>query len=279
VPKKFQVKVVRQRAIQAALVFTALINSVDMEGELPEELTAEMKVRLEIAGQPDLVIHDVFSGSSFSGGRAPQALFGQVGSVINLLSYNPHGPVHIRRIDCTTHIQAGRRTADVEAVELDSEIYSPGETVKATVFVRPYKGQRQRLPVTLELPADLPEGDYMATVTDDLSCARQIIRDNPTLSNPQNLEQLLEALRVQASAKRTNLVLRVPVGARGVALNGKSLPNLPPGMVQVMGQTRRTGAQPVGAALVSRHGTDWVVQGSESVRFTVTKNKRVSASP
>jgi hypothetical protein len=31
----------------------------------------------------------------------------------------------------------------------------------------------------------------------------------------------------------------------------------------------------MGGALVSRQNTDWVIQGSESVRFTVSKNKKV----
>jgi len=84
---------------------------------------------------------------------------------------------------------------------------------------------------------------------------------------------------VQTGAKRTNLVVRLPVSAQGVALNGKSLPNLPPSMVHILSTSRRTGAQTMGRALVSRQATDWVVQGSESVRFTVTKNKRVAAAP
>jgi hypothetical protein len=75
--------------------------------------------------------------------------------------------------------------------------------------------------------------------------------------------------------RRTNVVLRVPMSAVGVALEGKSLPNLPPSMVQILGNTRRTGAQTMGGALVSRHNTDWVVQGSESLHFTVAKHKRV----
>ena len=59
--------------------------------------------------------------------------------------------------------------------------------------------------------------------------------------------------------------------------SGKSLPNLPPSMVQILGNSRRTGAQTMGGALVSRKSTDWVFQGSESVRFTVTKNKKTLA--
>ena len=62
------------------------------------------------------------------------------------------------RIDCDTRILPGRRTAEIEAVELDSDAYRPGDTVKAAVFVRPYKSGRQRLAISLKLPADLPEG-------------------------------------------------------------------------------------------------------------------------
>jgi hypothetical protein len=278
-PKTFNVKLVRQRAMLAPLVYTSLTNSVDMEGELPEELTAELKAKIEVEGRPPVVIHDTFSGSSFSGGRAPQALYTQIASVVNLLTYNTYRPVRIKSIECDTRINPGRRTADIEAVELDSETYSPGETLKATVFIRPYKGLGQRVPVSLKLPADLPEGRYTATVCDDLANARQEVRDNPNLSNPQDLDQVFQALKVQTGAKRTNLVVRLPVSAQGVALNGKSLPNLPSSMVHILSTTRRTGAQTMGRALVARHATEWVVQGSESVHFNVSKLKRVSREP
>src|SRR5262249_36073977 len=141
-----------------------------------------------------------------------------------------------------------------------------------------YKQLPQRIRVSLKLPADMPEGSYTATVFDDLANARAELRDNPNLTNPQNIDQVLEALNVQTRAKRTNLVVRVPVNNVGVALGGKSLPNLPPSMVQILSNSRRTGAQSIGGALVSRHPSEWVVQGSESVKFTVAKNKRIAAS-
>jgi len=273
--KTFNVQIARQRSLLGTLVYTALTNSVDMGGELPEELTADLHAQIEVEGHPPVVIKDTFSGSTFSGGRAPQALYMQIAGIVNLLMYNSYKPIRISRIECDTHIRSGRRTAEIEAIELGSDTYSPGDTLNATVFLRPYKELRQRLPVTLKLPADLPEGDYSAVVCDDLTNARFEMRDNPNLSNPRELDQVFEALRVQTEAKRTNLVVRVPVNAIGVALDGKSLPNLPPSMVQILGNSRRTGAQPMGGALVSRQTTPWVVQGSESVRFTVTKNKKL----
>jgi hypothetical protein len=272
----FNVKIARQRNMLGTLVYTVLTNSVDMEGELPDELTAELRAKIDLEGQPSIEINDTFSGSSFSGGKAPQALYSQVAGVINLLNFNSYRPVRIQKIECETTIKAGRRTAEIEAVELDSETYAPGDTVKGTVFLRPYKGNQRRVPVSLQLPADLPEGSYTATVSDDLANARREIRDNPTLFNPQELAQVLEALKVQTAARRTNLVLRVPVNAVGVALNGKALPNLPPSMVQILGHSRRTGAQTMVGAVVSRHATDWVILGADSVRFTVSKNRRIA---
>jgi hypothetical protein len=274
-PKRFNVAMVRQRSLLPSLVFTALTNSVDMEGDLPEELTADMRAKVEIEGRPPVVIQDTFSGSSYSGGRAPQALYNQVANVVALLTYNTYKPVRIQRIECETQIYAGRRTADIEAVELPSDTVAPGETLKVTVFVRPYKGLRQRIGVSMKLPSDLPEGTYTANVCDDLCAARAELRDNPNLSNPQTLDQIFEALKLQTDAQRTNLVVRVPLNAAGVALDGKSLPNLPPSMVEILRTSRRTGAQTMGGALVARQKTNWVVQGTESVRFTVMKNKKI----
>jgi hypothetical protein len=277
--KTFHVETVRQRGMLATLVYSALTNSVDMEGDLPEELTADLTCRIEVEGHEPVVVKDTFSGSSYSGGRAPAALYNPIAGIIHQLTYNSYKPVRVTKVECETVLRPGRISADIEAVELDSDTYAPGETVKATAFLRPYKGQRERVPVSLKLPADLPEGTYTAQVCDDLANARLELRDNPVLSNPQNVDQIFAALKVQTAAKRTNLVLRVPVAASGVALDGKALPNLPPSMVTILGHGRRTGAQTMGGALVARRATEWVVQGSESVKFTVAKNKKTTEMP
>ncbi len=113
------------------------------------------------------------------------------------------------------------------------------------------------------------------TACDDVSNTRLNLRNNPNLFSPQSVEQVLESLHLQMAARRTNLVLRVPVDAAGVALAGKSLPNLPPSMVHILGNSRRTGAQTMSGALMARKPTEWVIQGSEAVRITVSKTSHV----
>jgi SpoIVB peptidase S55 len=272
--RTYNVQTVRQRSLLSNLVFTALTNSVDMEGELPEEMTAEFEARIELEGRDPVIVKDVFSG--FSGGRAPAALYGQVAGVVGLLANNPYEPLRATRIECDTRVSAERRTADIETMELDSDAYEPGGEVKASVFIRPYKGAPKRLTAKLKLPSDLPEGDYTVSASDEASAARLTLRDDPNLSSPQNVEQVLRAVRLLTEAKRTRLTLRVQLGAAGVAVGGKSLPDLPAGVVQILGASRRTGAQPIAGALTSSQGTDWVVQGSESAHFLVVRHKRAT---
>ena len=273
-PRTFNVEVARQKSLLASLVFTALVNSIDMEGDLPEELTAKFKARIELEDGEPLKLEDTFSG--FSGGRAPSTLYSHVASVVSLLVNNPYKPVRIRKIECDTTIQPGRRAADIEAVEPESEVYAPGETVRVRVYVRPWKGDLQRINATLKLPADLPEGSYTATLSDDVSAIRSEMRDSPSLSSPQNLDQVMASVRALLKARRTQLAVRLSLGATGVAMAGKEMPNLPDSMVQILGNSRRTGSQTIRTSLVERHPTEWVLQGQETVSFRVTKNKKVT---
>ncbi|HVS39296.1 MAG TPA: hypothetical protein VMS17_27310, partial [Gemmataceae bacterium] len=272
--RTYNVQTVRQKSLLSTLVYTALTNSVDMEGDLPDEMTADFEVRIELDGRAPIVLKDVFSG--VSGGRAPAALYGPASAVVGLLTNNPYESLRVTRIECDTRVKPGRRTAELQSMELDSDTYEPGADVKASVIVRPYKGSPQRLTATLKLPDDLPDGDYTATAADESEAARLTLHDDPNLNNPQNVEQVLRAVHVMTEAKRTRLTLRVPLGPSGVAVDGKSLPNLPAGVTAVLTTGRRSGALPITSALTSSQPTDWVLEGSESAHFTVVRHKRAA---
>ena len=269
------VKVVRLRNMFGALVSAALTNAVDMEGNFPDEMSAHVKARIEIEGHEPLILDDWFAGPLYTGERAPQMLYAPLGMMLQQLSNNSFETVRFKSVECATEVRPGRSSADIEGSELDSDTLSPGETLKAWVTLRPFKGERKRVALELKLPADLPEGQYSALIGDDLNNARMELRDNPNLAMPQNLDDQFKMIRLQLNAKRTNLVLRVPInGGNGVAINGKTLPNLPPSMVQILSSSKRTNTQTLYSALVARAPTNWVVQGADTLRFQVTKNKR-----
>src|SRR5581483_10901208 len=153
--------------------------AVDMEGDLPEELTAEMRCTVGLDGLPPVVFEDTYSGSGVAGGRAPAALYSPVAAVVNMLQYNAYRPVRVTSIECETKLRPGRTTAEIDTVELDRDTVAPGETLRATVVLRPYRGLRRRVRVELPIPADLPEGAYTATACDGPSQARAHLKEHP----------------------------------------------------------------------------------------------------
>jgi hypothetical protein len=271
--KSFKVRVVRQKMLMPTLVFTSLTNSVDMEGQLPEEMTAVMKARIEIDGRDPIILSDTYSGYSYSGGRAPRNLYSQVAAVLQILTTQDFAPLRIKKVDCITEVKDGQKTADITEIQLSAKVYRPGDTVKATVFLKPNQGAKKSITIALKLPKDLPDGVYSAKVMNEVAHAERRLVDDPNLGNPQDLDQLLEALKIKTNAKRTHLVLRVPLDGVGVALNGKSLSNLPPSMVHIFANGKRTGAQPLAGCLHSELATDWVLNGQESVSFRVDRHK------
>jgi hypothetical protein len=275
-PKTFNVKIARNRSLTPQLTTMALVNCIDQEGDFPEEMTAHLKLKIDVEGREPIVIDDLYSGSAYVGGKGPQAMYGTTALILQLLMGNSFENVRVKGVEASTEVLAGRRTADIESVELDSDVLAPGDTLRATVLLRPYKGARQRVALALPLPLDLPDGHYTASIGDDLHNARAALRDNPQLAAPQSVEALFQAIQLQASAKRTNLALRMPIGGAGVSIAGKTLPDLPPSMVQILGGGKKTGTQTINSALVARTPTIWVVNGADSVRFQVTRNKKVS---
>ena len=276
--RTFNVQIVRQKTMVGALMFTVLTNAVDMEGELPDEMTADVEVKIDIEGHSPIVLRDTFSGSSFSGGRAPSALYSPIAQMIGAIHNNAYGDLRIKQIECSTVFRPGRITAEIESVELDADTLAPGETLKATVRLRPWKGNPIRQRIEMKIPRDLPEGSYNLTISDDLTRARAELRDRPDINQASSVDGFLKGLVAITGAKRTTLSARVALKPGGVAIGEMALPNLPSGMVQVLGQSRKTGTQLLGSSLSARQPTDWVIVGSDTVPFTVAP-RRAKISP
>ncbi len=273
----YNVKVARLRPLLGPLVHAALSNGVDMEGNFPDEMSARVRCRIDIEGHEPLVLDDWFAGPNLTGDRVPQMIYAPVGQMIQMVSNNAFENLRIKGVECTTEVVPIRRTADIESSELESDTLAPGETLKAVVTLRTFKGVKQRVPLELKLPVDLAEGNYTALIGDELNNARMELRDNPHLGVPQNTDAQLKSLRMLLGAKRTTLVMRLPLnGGSGVTVGGKTLPNLPASMVQILSSGKRTNAQTIYQAITAKTDTAFVIQGADTLRFTVAKNKRVS---
>ena len=277
-PRTYKVQVVREPNMMPSLVMSVLMNAIDTEGNLPEDLTARVKASFTLKGHEPIKIDDVLSGQRYSGPMGPAAIFGPVANVAGLLSRNPLAPVRIESIDAEIDIEPTRTSASIETVRLATDRVQPGQTLKAYLTLKPYKQERKTIEIKLPIPADMPEGNYDASLSDLNGTLRRRFRNEPSLIDPRDAAGILRLIRVQTELNRKSVTIAVQRPDRGITVQGQSLPNLPASVRAVFSTPRQTPEPPIRADIAATVETPWVIEGSQSIRFTVTKDLGLSSA-
>ncbi|WP_406696499.1 SpoIVB peptidase S55 domain-containing protein [Singulisphaera sp. Ch08] len=275
-PQAYNVQIVREPNLLATLVMTVLTNAIDTEGNLPEELTAKIKASIKLKGHDPIEFTDTLSGPRFTGQMGAANLFSPIASIVNILVRNPMAPIRLESIDCDIDITPGRKVATIESIRLNTDRLEPGEPLKGSVTIKPFKGERQTVNIELPLPADIEEGSYEATVCDLGNSLRRRFRNEPSLTDPRDLNAILRAIHLQIEPQRTALYLHVPLQGRGLSIEGQSLPNLPGSARAVFNTSRQSQDPAVRTDLIQTAQTPYVVEGLQVLKFTVVKDKGLS---
>jgi hypothetical protein len=276
--RTYHVRVVREPVLMPTLIMAVLTNAIDTEGNLPEELTAHLTATVRLKGQDPITLSDTFSGPRYTGQMGPSALFNPLASIVSILERNAMAPVRIEAVDCDLEIEPGRKVAAIESVRLLSDTVEPGQPLKGFVTLKPYKGERETVEISLPIPADFPEGPCEAVFCDAGNSVRRAVRNDPALLEPHDLAGILHTLRVQTEPKRTAVYLHVQAPDRGVSIQGQALPNLPGSVRSVFVSKREAPVAPVRSDMVRVVPASWVVEGNQTLRFTVVKDAGLSLS-
>jgi hypothetical protein len=277
-PHAYHVQIVREPMLLSPLVMAVLTNAIDTEGNLPEELTAHLSATVRLKGSEPIKVSDTFSGPRYTGFLGASALFSPLASIVNIMLRNPVEPIRIESIDCDVQIDAGRKVAQIESVRLLSDTIQPGHDLKAFVTVKPYKGDRETIEIVVPIPADFPEGPCEIVFCDLGNSIRRKFRNNPALLEPRDVGDVTEAIRIQTEPKRTAVYVHVPTPERGVSVKGRDLPNLPGSVRAVFASKRETPIPPIRNDMVLVSPTFWVIEGMQSLRFSVAKDDGLSLS-
>jgi len=274
----YQVRIVREPMLLPSLIMSVLTSAIDTEGNLPEELTAQLSATFHVKGSEPITVSDTFSGPRYTGPMGASALFSPLASIVNILVRNTMAPVRIESIDCDVQIEPGRKVAQIESVRLLSDTIEPGHELKGFVTVKPYKGERELVEFTIPIPSDFPEGPSEVVVCDASNSIRRRFRNNPALLEPRDLDGVLSTIRIQTEPKRNAVYVHVPAPERGLSIKGQDLPNLPGSVRAVFASKRETPTPPIRNDMVRVLPVVWVIEGMHSLRFTVAKDAGVSLS-
>src|SRR5262249_45822535 len=154
-----------------------------------------------LKGQEPITFSDTFSGPRYTGPMGASALFSPLASIVNILVRNSMGPIRIEAIECDVQIEPGRKVATIESVRLVSDTIEPGHDLKAYVTLKPHKGERETIEVSLPIPRDFPEGQHEVVFCDSANSVRRLFRNDPSLLDPRDLAGVLRSLHAQTGPK------------------------------------------------------------------------------
>jgi hypothetical protein len=274
----YRVQMVREPVLLPNLIMAVLTNAIDTEGNLPEELTAQLSATIRIKGFDPISVSDTFSGPRYTGPMGAAALFSPLASMVNILVKNSMAPVRIESIDCDVQIEPGRKVAQIDTVRLVSETIEPGHDLKAIVTLKPFKGERETVELSIPIPADFPEGPCEAVFCDAANSIRRKLRNDPAVLEPRDVNGVIQTIRIQTEPKRTAVYAHIPSPERGLSVQGQPLPNLPGSVRAVFASKREVPVSPIRTDMIRVAATGWVVEGMHSLRFMVAKDAGLSLS-
>lgn len=224
-----------------SLVAISVIEALQAASYVGGVSSVELRCRLELRGHEPLELRQVFDGSAAGVDGALYLLL-----ITGYLIHNPFESVSVRSIDVEL-VQSGEpRAATLLSAHADSTEVRPGESVRLVLELQAYRGERYREEVEISIPASQPPGPYYLFVGDGQSIDATRLQLEPLAE--QNLEQALRLLRSFRARDRIGVIAAVP--ARGLAVDGQALPQLPGSIRSLWDSSPSFGTKKLNLAMV-----------------------------
>ena len=268
-PRVFRYNVCRNYMLTPMLAGMLIREASTSRHDLPEFHTVRHRVQIDFGKLGRYTAQNTFSG------RDVMPVVSDTMRPIAAMLSNPLGPAPaIEKIDVAIKVEPTDVSAQIVDLKLDGRVYRPGETIGGNVVVRPFRKARQNIPIKLDLPADLPDGQYTILACDFLDSLERLRAEKPQLFEPRTTEELFEAIQRVVGPQATSLYLRLPLNRGGIALGQRELPDLPDSKAAVLAEAGIVDTQRFTESLVVSVPSPFVLSGQAQASFEVQKHPK-----
>lgn len=241
--------------------------SVYAHNNPPEDHTVKYSVEVEFQGL------GTFRNTNFTSQRGAGGPAADIVSPTLALMDTPFGKARVTRAKAEITIEKGARTGSLDEVILPRLVFKPGEKVEARVRWFHYHQTPQYTHATyhLDLPADLPDGEYTLVVCSPRSHLAALRDEKPHLFRADNLQGVLDGFNRLTNCPDNGLYLRLSLPRGGLAVKQTELPELPSFRRQILADGRRTDITRFTEVKAVRFDTDFAVSGERGFRIRVSR--------
>jgi len=265
-PREYKMRLAALPEFVPMLVGSGMVAGLEAASYTTGSQSLDMTARLRLRRYGDLVVRQSFDGNGAVGEAAAFLL-----SIVSYLTQNGLEKVDVENVEIDLAQIDQPSFANLVGANANRTVVHPGDRVGLSLDFVPYRGDRFRRAMTVDLPDDLPEGRYSLLVGDGASADAARLAMEP--SEPVNFPQALELLR-SFHSRRDLMVLGV-AGGPGLSVAGEAMPRLPGSVRSLWGAAASGSAVGLRSAVIQekRQAMDVPVQGL--VRIDLEVRRRV----
>lgn len=248
------------------LVGSTVVAGLESASYTTGSQSLDLTARLKLARYGNLEVRQSFDGDTASTEAATFLL-----SVIGYLSQNTLEKVSLEDVEVEIAQTQKPLMATLVGANASRTVVRPGDKVNLNLDLVPYRGDRFRHSLSLDLPEDLPAGRYSLLVGDGASVDAARLAMEP--ADPVTFPQALELLR-SFHSRRELIVLGV-YGGPGLSVAGEVMPRLPGSVRSLWGAAASGSATALRTTVAQekRETMDVPVQGLVRVDLEVRRRE------
>jgi hypothetical protein len=264
--RDFHVRLAELPEFLPLLVGSTVLGSLESASYSSGSQSLEMTAHLRLQRYGDLEVRQSFDGEN-AGTEAAAFLL----TMVNYLTQNALEKVGLESVDVDLAQSAQPSFAALVGANADRTVVRPGQRVALNLDLVPYRGDRFRHSMTIDLPRDLPAGRYSLLVGDGASVDAARLALEPT--DPVTFPQALELMR-SFHSRRDLMVLGV-YGGPGLSVSGEVMPRLPGSVRSLWGAAASGSSVALRSAIVQQkiETLDVPVQGLVRIELEVRRKE------
>ncbi|HSU83959.1 MAG TPA: SpoIVB peptidase S55 domain-containing protein [Thermoanaerobaculia bacterium] len=264
-PREYRMRLAALPEFMPLLVGSGVIAGLEAASYTTGSQSLDMAAHLRLSHYGDLEVRQSFDGNNAASEASTFLL-----SIVSYLTQNSLEKVEVESVDVDLAQTDQPSAANLVGANASRTVVHPGDHITLNLDLVPYRGERFRHSLPLDLPGDLPAGRYSLLVGDGASVDAARLSMQP--SEPVTFPQALELLR-SFHSRRDLLVLGF-YGGPGLSVAGEAMPRLPGSVRSLWGAAASGSAVALRAAIVQEKRETLAVPVQGVIRIDLEVRRR-----
>lgn len=264
-PRVYHMRLAALPEFMPLLVGSGVVAGLEAASYTSGAQSLDMTAHLKLRRYGDLEVRQSFDGNNAASEASTFLL-----SVVSYLTQNSLEKVDVESVDVDLAQTDEPSAASLVGANASRTVVHPGDHIALNLDLVPYRGERFRHTVPLDLPGDLPAGRYSLLVGDGASVDAARLAMQP--SDPVTFPQALDLLRSFHS--RRDLMVLGFYGGPGLSVAGEAMPRLPGSVRSLWGAAASGSAVALRAAIVQEKRETLAVPVQGVIRIDLEVRRR-----